>query len=562
MTTKVDSLFYESEKYTRLGWFTVGIKDKEPPKGCTWTDKRGSVADIVYRQKYFCNNDDVKRLAVLLDSIKLGFALDVDGTAAIDVFRYNIVPRLSVELQHKIGKTTHTRSASGGYHWLFEISRQDFPKGVTQGTYWTSIHNGHAEIKVLGTNQYLIERGDGYEPIRGIESIVILSQQEINELLRTLDRFDKETKAVRKIGSKLVQYWTQPKRHDVALYTAGFLYKNGVPKNLACELMEHIIDIADLADDNLQRTLSRVEDTYAKDLNSEPVGGYTKLLEVVNDDESVISIMQKEFGKLGYHFSGNGDGNGNGKGTKQKEKSEFEKDKNHYEYIQKYSISETVLAEAIIIGQKAFFAVADFTDPNEVKITLNKQIELDDDRKTVLKPLDLISYINKPYRFKSEDEFWGNVAKAKQETTDSLYTKVKANWKKFVDADDFHLSICSADTIFTHKQDRVGTCHYLFFVGDNDSGKSAGLTILEYLAYRNMSSIAITYANIYQFLGSRDEGAGTICEDEADNIDQDADKMRLYKSGYTKGKVVPKTDTSYGRTQYKFNAYCFKAFAA
>jgi hypothetical protein len=157
------------------------------------------------------------------------------------------------------------------------------------------------------------------------------------------------------------------------------------------------------------------------------------------------------------------------------------------------------LAEAIIIGQKAFFAVADFTNPNEVMITLKKQIELEDDRKTVLKPLDLISYINKPYRFKSEEEFWSYIEKAKQETTVSLYKKVKVIWKKYVNANNFHISICSADTIFTHKQDRVGTCHYLFFVGDNDSGKSAGLTIFEYLAYRNMSSIGITYANIYPY---------------------------------------------------------------
>ncbi len=46
----------------------------------------------------------------------------------------------------------------------------------------------------------------------------------------------------------------------------------------------------------------------------------------------------------------------------------------------------------------------------------------------------------------------------------------------------------------------------------------------------------MTAANIYQFLGSReDEGHGTICEDEADNIDQNPDKMRIYKNGYTKG---------------------------
>ena len=93
------------------------------------------------------------------------------------------------------------------------------------------------------------------------------------------------------------------------------------------------------------------------------------------------------------------------------------KKKQKIEYIQKYSISEAVIAEAIIIGEKAFFAIADFTDRNEVKITLEKQIELDDDRKTVLKPLDLISYINKPYRFKSEDEFWANIRESEAGNT-------------------------------------------------------------------------------------------------------------------------------------------------
>lgn len=312
------SLLPDAEDYNRREWHPLPIVEKEPLKGSgKWTDRKGTIADQIYLQKYFCNNQDVRRVAILLDSIKFGFALDVDGAAAMEVFRTEIMHKLSIELRDKINATTHTRTANGGYHWLFEILRQDFPKGITQGTYWTSIQNGHAEIKVIGTNQYLIERGDGYEPIRGIESLITLSQQDANEFLSVLDTFDKETKAIRKVGSKLVPYWTQPKRHDVALYTAGFLYKNGVPKYLACALMEHIIDIAALSDDNLQRTLSRVEGTYAKDLNSEPVAGYTKLIEIVDDDESVITTIQKEFDKLGYHFSV--------KEVHQKEKKEIEK---------------------------------------------------------------------------------------------------------------------------------------------------------------------------------------------------------------------------------------------
>ena len=77
-----------------------------------------------------------------------------------------------------------------------------------------------------------------------------------------------------------------------------------------------------------------------------------------------------------------------------------------------------------------------------------------------------------------------------------------------------------------------------------------------------MMSSGMTAANVYQFLGSREEGIGTICEDEADNIEEDREKMKVYKNGYTTGFPYHRTDTSSGRQQLKFNTYCFKAFAA
>lgn len=59
-----------------------------------------------------------------------------------------------------------------------------------------------------------------------------------------------------------------------------------------------------------------------------------------------------------------------------------------------------------------------------------------------------------------------------------------------------------------------------------------------------------------------EEGQGTICEDEADNIDEDTEKMRIDKNGYTTGYPVLRTDTSSGRKQQRYNTFCFKAFAA
>jgi hypothetical protein len=51
-------------------------------------------------------------------------------------------------------------------------------------------------------------------------------------------------------------------------------------------------------------------------------------------------------------------------------------------------------------------------------------------------------------------------------------------------------------------------------------------------------STDVTAANIYKYLGSLQEGIGTLWKDEADNIDINTDKMRIYKNGYASGFPV------------------------
>lgn len=91
----------------------------------------------------------------------------------------------------------------------------------------------------------------------------------------------------------------------------------------------------------------------------------------------------------------------------------------------------------------------------------------------------MITYLNKEYSFYSLDEIKECVGRAKKETFDTLYLKVKDHWTKHIDADNNHLTIC-ADTIFTY----LGMTHYLLFVGDNGSGKSNNLVVFQYLGYR------------------------------------------------------------------------------
>lgn len=382
--------------------------------------------------------------------------------------------------------------------------------------------------------------------------LVTLSKKQVRELLNVLRGFELESKALMKVDRELLKYYHPTNRQNIALGVAGYLHKHGVPQYLICNLVEYLIELAG-GDEESEMRYYAVRDTCSKDAKSDQVSGSVKLLDAVNGDCSVITLLEGEFSKLGYRFNSNAR-------TKYSQKQKPEngkKSKERYEYVQKYS-NDRLLAEAVIVGGKPCFAVVNTED---CQITLEDEIPLNDSSNTVLKAPDISSYITKPYSFTSTSEFENYLHKARIETLDSLYRKVKPIWKKHIDADDFHISLCAADTIFTYYQDKIGMTHYIFFIGDNDSGKSNNLAIIHYLGYRNMMNVGMSVANVYQFLGSRDEGVGTICEDESDDIDEDHDKMQIAKSGYTKGYPVTKiVITPYGRSQY--NTFCFEAYAA
>jgi hypothetical protein len=161
-----------------------------------------------------------------------------------------------------------------------------------------------------------------------------------------------------------------------------------------------------------------------------------------------------------------------------------------------------------------------------------------------------------------EVKHYVQAASANALTLDTLYEIIKKVVRKYIDSNDFHTSIITVSIIFTYYQDRVGTTHYLFFVGPPNCGKTNNLTLFEEMAYRCMSSSGLTAPNMYEFLGGKEEGMGTIAEDEADDIDENRDKMKVYKNGSRKGKPYLRIDTSSGRNQGKFYTFCFKAAAA
>ena len=214
--------------------------------------------------------------------------------------------------------------------------------------------------------------------------------------------------------------------------------------------------------------------------------------------------------------------------------------------------------KTVIIDEVPIFAKI---SANSSVISLCTEIQVDEDN--VILPLSVNLYASRPYEFISEKEFRKIEHQVKfRENLDSLFQKVKRQWNLYIDNGKEHNIMCAGDTIFTYYQDILGTTHYDFFVGDNGTGKTNNLHLLNLLAYRNVLSSEMTAPNIYQLLGNDKDGVVTLCEDEADGIDEDRAKMKIYKDGATTGVHVFRTDISFGRKQSRYKTFCFKAFAA
>jgi hypothetical protein len=100
-------------------------------------------------------------------------------------------------------------------------------------------------------------------------------------------------------------------------------------------------------------------------------------------------------------------------------------------------------------------------------------------------------------------------------------------------------------------------------VGETESGKSTVLHLAKWLCYRCHLGEDIPMADVYNYLGSDEEGCGTIVEDEAQELWKNAEKLRMYKSSYSKGSKKARIVgvDSLGKHQVYYNTFCPKWFA-
>jgi len=223
-------------------------------------------------------------------------------------------------------------------------------------------------------------------------------------------------------------------------------------------------------------------------------------------------------------------------------------------YVQKYSTG-VPLSEAVIVGGNPFFLQLNDGEP-----ILANRIELSS---FTIYPPGSQSQLSEPYIFESKEEIvnYLNLAR-KLSNFDQLFDLVRTIYKKYVDAEEHYIVLLAADTIYSYFQDKFATTHYVICIGDNSSGKNSILTTFKYLGYRVLLATGVSPANIYTFLGNLEECQGTIAEDEINNLENEPEKLNVYKSGYSNSSGrIPKVDLHSGRIQEVYLTYCFKIFA-
>ncbi len=215
-------------------------------------------------------------------------------------------------------------------------------------------------------------------------------------------------------------------------------------------------------------------------------------------------------------------------------------------------VSKTRFVESVIVDSRPAFLVK---DTSTGKISVEYRIQTPE---RLIRPLkrEEIGYI--PFEFTSEEiQEWNSTVFQKEELLDGILEVVQ----QYADMPLRDQILLTGDVFLTYCLEWTSTVHFLFFVGDRGSGKTNATRIPAELGYRCMSTAQMSHANIYNFLGTDEEGVGCICEDEAQYIDRDKLKMAIYKSAYAKGQKIPKMDMFGKKVQLYYYTYCMVFFS-
>lgn len=407
-------------------------------------------------------------------------------------------------LPNALSETLVVKTGKGGYHIYIRTKKL---------TKTMKLVSSLGRIDIQSQGSYVVgpssvhPNGNQYEIISEVQKIASVDFDTIIQNLNKLG-FKMKQKPVNEIMKGGIE---EGNRHDAALRYAG-----------------HLLFISKLEPKTVQYELERWNDT------NKPPLPKNELNRIVQD-------------AINYHNDNHDEPNNIKKSVQQTtgQKGTIRKVKGR---ISNYYV------ESILVDDKPHFLCYSFSD-NSVSIKT-----IIDDVNQVYQPIEAHHCGYFPYSFTASE-----ITELLNEkiSKEFLLDCIKCEIDRFISLTELGKHLVLGDIFLTYCQEWISTIHYPFFVGETESGKSSVLHLLKWLGYRCMFGEDIPQADVYNFLGSDEEGCGTIAEDEAQELWRNLEKIRMYKSSYAKGSVKARIVgvDSLGKHQVFYKTFCPKWFA-
>ena len=237
---------------------------------------------------------------------------------------------------------------------------------------------------------------------------------------------------------------------------------------------------------------------------------------------------------------------------KESKKSKSDKDESKLKVTKIKGTIGTNYVESIIVDGEPLF-LCNVHDELKLAKTIT-------DGEILYRPLNADECGYFPYKF---DKTVLNLLKDNPPSKEDVLDQIKSFVDDFMDISERDKFLIMGDLLLSYCQEWVDTLHFLFFVGETESGKSTVLHLFRWLGYRCLYGEDIPNADIYNFLGTDEEATGTICEDEAQEIAVNREKIRTYKNSYSRGSLKARiigVDSKH-KHQVFYKTFCFKLFA-
>lgn len=360
---------------------------------------------------------------------------------------------------------------------------------------------------------------------------------------------------IRESVNKLQFLYIKGFRNPFVYAFSGLAFNNGISLNSCLEIIKQLA--TECHDEELRSRIAVVKNTYHNGEMGKSINGYSGLVQVITSAKKYMNERSageyiedfiKEVWNIGQTSTNKDQSNKDGKAAKPKKVSKC------FKYSDNGRIN---LHESIIIDRLPKFVTY---NPIDDKVKIKDSIE---EATRVISPYEFDEYPNMPYEFENEEQLNEYIEKARVLTKDSLFNKIQNVVTKYVDQDTSMIDQITIDIQVSYLQDQFPTIHYDCIVGSNEVGKSVIGFMFEGLAYRPVKGTGMSAPNYYRLLGSVEPGQCTIIEDEADHIDEDIEKMKIFKTGYEYNAKIPKINmNTKEQGQQWFYTYNFKLLLA